>query len=120
MTRRNVARCRTSCAGRVLFAAGLTYEKLSMLLSRSTIKSTRLTETFGINQFLNLYGSTAIPLFLADDAGNCVVIPADNPPTPQPGQTVIALIDAAAGASVLLDRLERQSEAKSPAAKASV
>ena len=105
--------------GRVLFAAGLTYEKLSALLERSTIKSTRLTATFGMEQFLNLYGSTAVPLFLADDAGNCAVIPAEDPPTPQPGQTVIALIDAAAGASVLLDRLERQSETRSTAVKAS-
>jgi NhaP-type Na+/H+ or K+/H+ antiporter len=41
--------------GRVLFAHGLTYEKLSELLSSGVIKTTRLTDTFGLEQFRQLY-----------------------------------------------------------------
>lgn len=98
--------------GRLLFAPGMTYEAMSNLLGKSIIKTTRLTATFGLPQFIELYGPSAVPLFLTTDTGGCTVISANDAPTPQPGQTLIAMVDAAAGASVVVDRLERQSDGK--------
>ena len=95
--------------GRLLFGPGLTYEALSNLLPGSTVKQTRLTEAFTLERFRQLYGASAVPLFVTNDAGECVVVTAEDPPVPQPGQTIIALVDAVAAAANRTCRAERSS-----------
>jgi NhaP-type Na+/H+ or K+/H+ antiporter len=82
--------------GRLLFSAGMTFEKLSKKLASGVVKRTPLTESFGMEQFAQLYGESALPMFLTTDAGECQVVTADHPPLPHAGQTLIAVVDAGA------------------------
>jgi NhaP-type Na+/H+ or K+/H+ antiporter len=80
--------------GRLLFDAEFTYRALTRRFeSGSVIKTTKLTEKFDYHAYLELYGDRAISLFLVDEMGNLIILSADNQPIPEPGQTVISLID---------------------------
>lgn len=77
--------------GRTLFSNDLTYNEIRQFMEEDvTVTTTPLTEEFTFNDYLNLYGDQAIPVFLKS---NHTVQPfaVDNPPTPQPGDSVIAL-----------------------------
>jgi NhaP-type Na+/H+ or K+/H+ antiporter len=80
--------------GRTLFGLGITYTYLyDRFAAAAVIKTTALTDEFGYDDFQKFYGETAIPLFLIDEAGDLLVFATDNPPTPQPGQTLISLVN---------------------------
>ena len=57
------------------------------------MKKTRITEEFTFEDFRARYGDSCLVLFLIEESGNLTVVTADNPPAPQPGQTVITLVD---------------------------
>ena len=80
--------------GRFLFAADLNYRQFARrVVSGAIIKKTPLTEEFTYEQFLEMHGRDAIPLFLVGDGGKVTVATADHRVSPKPGQTVIALIN---------------------------
>lgn len=78
--------------GRTLFSNDLTYSDIEQFRDDAdvTVTTTELTEEFDYEDYLNLYGDQAIPVFLKS---NETVQPfaVDNSPTPQPGDSVIAL-----------------------------
>jgi NhaP-type Na+/H+ or K+/H+ antiporter len=81
--------------GRVLFARGITYEKLrNLAASGSGMKRTSLTPAFSFADFLNK-SPGALPLFIRNESGEISVISADLELSPKPGQTLISLTSAA-------------------------
>jgi len=79
--------------GRVLFARGLTYERLGERAADATLKRTGITEAFTFADFRER-SPTAVPLFLRSSTGEIAIISADAPLDPLPGQTVISLMPA--------------------------
>lgn len=80
--------------GRLLFGLEMTYAYLvDRIKNGSSIKKTKLTEKFGYGEFQELYGSQARSLFLINPTGELVILTPDKQPIPQPGQTVISLVD---------------------------
>ncbi len=80
--------------GRTLFAKGLTHDEIAKRFAQgAAIKKTQLTDDFGIDEFKLRHGASAIPLFLVSESGILRIFTADQPPTPQPGQKIIALVD---------------------------
>ena len=57
-------------------------------------EKTKLTEEFTFDDFQARYGDSAVILFLIDEPKKLVVRTVDQSSTPQPGQTVIAIVDA--------------------------
>lgn len=85
---------RPELMGRPLFAPGVNHLLLSERIAEGAIvKKTAITDEFTFEDFLQLYGQSALPLFLIDASGALTVCTADNPPEPQSGQAVIALVD---------------------------
>lgn len=79
--------------GRLLFDPRATYRYLSARFAAgAVIKKTKLTREFDYDSFREYYGN-AIPLFLISENRSLNVFSVDNPPTPRPGQTLIAIVD---------------------------
>lgn len=78
---------------RPLFAEGLTYGAISLRLDRGhVIKATSLSEEFTWDDYLTLYGDSVQPMFVIAGSKVTVVTP-DKPIAPEPGQTVVSLVD---------------------------
>lgn len=78
---------------RPLFAQGMTYGAISLRLDRGHIvKATTLSAEFDWDDYRTLYGDSAQPLFVLSGAKVMVVAP-DRPLEPEPGQTVVSLVD---------------------------
>ncbi len=81
--------------GRLLFGLEMTYAYLADRIENgSSIKKTKLTEKFGYGEFQGLYGSQARSLFLINPTGELIILTPDSQPIPQPGQTVISLVNS--------------------------
>ena len=81
-------------SGRLLFTPDATYPNLSKWFGAgAVIKKTPLTAEFGYEAFKNMYGDKALPLFLIKESGELLVFAHDNPPIPQPGQQIVALVN---------------------------
>jgi NhaP-type Na+/H+ or K+/H+ antiporter len=81
-------------SGRLLFTPDATYSNLSKRFgSGAVIKKTPLTAEFGLDAFKKLYGDKAMLMFLIKESGELLVFAHDNPPVPQPGQQIVALIE---------------------------
>ncbi|HFC53826.1 MAG TPA: sodium:proton antiporter, partial [Gammaproteobacteria bacterium] len=79
--------------GHILFGEDVTYSKLASLMSQGAeIRSTLLTKEFDFDAYRGTYGSRAIPLFALGPKGNLECFVAGGKLAPQPGWTVIALI----------------------------
>jgi NhaP-type Na+/H+ or K+/H+ antiporter len=83
--------------GRLLFAPDSHYDELTRRFDEGGVfKATRLTPEFDYKAYQAQYGSSALPLFLVDDAtGGLAVFATDKPPAPAPGQTIISLVNTA-------------------------
>ncbi len=82
--------------GYVLFGEDVTYSKLASLISKGAeIRSTLLTEEFDFDAYRERYGSRVIPLFALSPKGKLECFVAGGKLTPQPGWTVIGLIQPA-------------------------
>jgi hypothetical protein len=57
------------------------------------VKKTRLTDKFDSNAYKEHYGEMALSLFLVSEEHTLSIFTANDPPTPRPGQTLIALVD---------------------------
>jgi hypothetical protein len=80
--------------GRLLFSDGLHHDKLQNLIKHGRqVKKTKLSEEFTFDDFKATYGESAIVLFLVDESRNLKICTADDPPDPQPGQMLIALVE---------------------------
>lgn len=80
--------------GRFLFGTGMTYTYLTdRFAAGAVIRKTALTKEFDYEAFQRHYGGTAIPLFLINQNARLTVFTEDNPPKPQPGQTLISLVN---------------------------
>ena len=80
--------------GRLLFGKDVTYQYITQrIYSGAIIKATPLTEKFDFAAFQSYYGPEAIPLFLISPAGNAFAFTTDTPLKPEPGQTLISLVD---------------------------
>jgi NhaP-type Na+/H+ or K+/H+ antiporter len=78
--------------GRTLFGWDITYEKLAGMLSHGAeIKTTRLTDTFSYQDFINTHQSEAILLFALDDKKQLHIVIDNKPLTPKPGWLLISL-----------------------------
>ena len=76
-----------------LFAEGLTYGRLASLVAKgATIKSTRLSESFTIEDYLEQYGSRALQLCRLDPQGKIFVHTVEKNTRPGPEWRVISLI----------------------------
>lgn len=81
--------------GRLLFAPNMTHNELTRrFLAKATVQKLNLTDAFDYNDFREFYGDKVIPLFLIDQAGYLYIFTAEGDLVPQPGQTLIALVDA--------------------------
>ena len=79
---------------RLLFNKSVTNDYLrARFTQRGVIKRTRLSEDFTYDHFLKMYGTSALLLFVIRDTGKLEICTSDQSVQPQPGQTVIALID---------------------------
>jgi hypothetical protein len=83
--------------GRTLFAPGLGYWKLSALLMEGArVKATRLSETFGFEQYCGQSASdTVFPLFAITPKGYALPFTQDQALQPEAGWTVLGLHAAA-------------------------
>jgi hypothetical protein len=81
--------------GRCLFSPGITHDYLAGRFNQgSLIKTVKLTKEFDYGDFRSLYGPTALPMFLIDEAGQLVILSTDSSLRPRAGQTVISLVDS--------------------------
>ncbi len=81
--------------GRILFAEPTTFDALEMRFANGQqVKTTLLSEDFTYADFLERYGKTALVMFRIDAAGKLLVATNETEMTPQPGQKIIALVDA--------------------------
>ena len=60
------------------------------------VLDSRLTDEFGYREFLELYGESAIVMFIFEPSGNFTICTTDMTLDPQPGQTLISLVDQVA------------------------
>lgn len=79
--------------GRLLFGPQITCQVLNERFHRgATIKTTNLTQEFNYQTFQEMYGETAIPLFMINKNGRLIIRTVDEPLQPQPGHKLISLI----------------------------
>ena len=79
--------------GRFLFDKIANYEYLAFRVrSGAVVKKTPITEEFDYNAFREIYGQSAIPLFIITENKELKIFTADNKPTPRAGQTLISLV----------------------------
>ncbi len=82
-------------AGRFLFGEAVTHDHLSrMFEAGATVKATRITEQFDYAAFREMYGDSAVPLFVISEDGALSVVTAENSARPRAGQTLFSLVNA--------------------------
>ncbi|MFH1267289.1 MAG: sodium:proton antiporter [Planctomycetota bacterium] len=80
--------------GRLLFDKEATYARLQSRIARgAVVKATPLTEEFDYEAFQSHYGGNAVCLFLIGESGDLTICTAADAPAPQPGHTLISLVD---------------------------
>ena len=87
----------THLRARTLFGEEWTYDALTERWDKGArYKATKLSEQFGYDAWREEHGDGAIPMLTVDDEGRVKVATVDRPLDPQPGETLIALVDEAA------------------------
>ncbi len=80
--------------GRKLFGDQWHHDELAgRLAGGSVVKKTQLTESFTYDDFLQMYGPTAVLLFVIDEDKRLLIRTAGEKTMPRAGQTVIAIVD---------------------------
>jgi hypothetical protein len=80
--------------GRPLFDAAAHWDMLELFFARGgTIKKTKLSNEFDFQAFQELYGESAILLFVIDENRKLIICTADHSAEPKPGQTVVAAVE---------------------------
>lgn len=80
--------------GRILFSPSADFVTLQRRFAEgAAIKATPLTREFDYRAYRAMHGDNVLPLFVSDrTTGRLHIFATDNPPSPQPGQTIISLI----------------------------
>ncbi|MEX0785087.1 MAG: sodium:proton antiporter [Dehalococcoidia bacterium] len=82
--------------GRILFGGKATFDYVSeRIADGAVIKATTLSEEFGYDRFVELYGEDALRLFIVSPSGELSVVTPEGTPTVRAGQTLISLVDPA-------------------------
>jgi len=77
--------------GRSLFGDDVTYPRVQTLVrAGATVKRTELTERFGLEAYLERYGSACVPLFVQE--GKRIDVVAAGDPPPEAGSALFALV----------------------------
>ncbi len=80
--------------GRLLFEPGAHYALLeSRIASGWIIKSTVLSEEFTYEDYCTLYGPNTLALFVVRKSGSLAIVTSARVPEPEPGDTLVALIN---------------------------
>jgi len=80
--------------GRCLFQRRATFDYLQQRFDQGAVlKTVKLTKEHTYQDFLKVYGNSAIPLYVIDESGELRLMTTDNGPTPRAGHTLTALID---------------------------
>lgn len=79
--------------GRELFGPDRTYEEISRSVAGGAdVKSTSLSEEFGFDAFLNLYGKDAVPIAVVTKDNKLKFFTSIDPPKPQPGDSIVSFV----------------------------
>lgn len=79
---------------RMLFSPDADYGGLESRIHNGwVVKATTISDEFTYEDYHTLYGSTAIPLFTIAPSGTMSVSTIDKPVEPEPGDTIIALVN---------------------------
>lgn len=79
--------------GRTLFGGDVTYGTLARMLNHGAeIRTTKLTESFNFEQYLNAHRHSAIPLFAAGPKGRFEAFSSDSDLKPVAGWTILSLV----------------------------
>ncbi len=79
---------------RMLFSSDADFAGLESRIHNGwVVKATTISEEFTYHDYHTLYGSTAIPLFTISPSGILTVSTIDKPVEPEPGDTIIALVN---------------------------
>ncbi len=85
-----------SVAGKTLFGKDVTHSKLASLISKGAkIRTTRITEDFGFDAYLEKNSKGVIPLFVITKDGNLQFFTGEMNPKPKPGSQIGSLVPAA-------------------------
>lgn len=85
--------------GRWLFDEQVTHDHLAQRVAAgAVVKATLFTEVYTMESFREHYGEQAIALFVVTESGRLEVITAGSSARPQPGETLISLVDDPRGA----------------------
>ncbi len=81
--------------GRYLFDDDATYQYLiTRFQSGAVVKKTNITEEFDYQKFREMYGESALPIFIITETKELHVCTADSAAQPSPNQTLISIIDS--------------------------
>ncbi len=76
-----------------LFGKEVSFSSLMTALHQDwSIRSTRLTESFGYEEYLHTYNDQAVPLFALSPDGTLHIFMSERQPTPQANWTVLSLV----------------------------
>ena len=79
--------------GKILFGRDVTYARLANMLSQGAeIRTTRLTDTFGYQDFIKTHQSEAILLFAIDGKKQLHMVVEEKPLAPKSGWVLISLV----------------------------
>lgn len=79
---------------RMLFSNNADYGGLESRIHNGwVVKATTISDEFTYHDYHTLYGSTAMPLFTISPSGSMTVSTIDKPVEPEPGDTIIALVN---------------------------
>ncbi len=82
-----------SLGGRALFSKDMNFDKIdSFSRNGASIRKTPLTAEFTFADYQKHYGEQAIPLFVVTEEETVEPFSLDNPPSPQPGNTIVGLV----------------------------
>ena len=75
-----------------MFQKPVTYAELSHLFSRGAkLKKTEITEKFKLEDFKEMYGESALPMFVIEEGEGLRVLTEDEP-LPEGGDTLVSLV----------------------------
>lgn len=83
--------------GRLLFGPKVTFANLEERFDRgATLKVAQLNDSYTLDDVLERYPESTLPLFVVNEPGQLAVFTADNEPNARSGQSVVLLVDAEA------------------------
>ncbi len=103
-----------SVSGRILFSKDLTHSKVASLISKGAkIRTTRLSEDFGYQDYVERNGKAVIPLFYVTPGGQLHFFTDGSEVTPKPGSQIGSLVSA----EQLEQERQQREESRSDAAE---